>query len=65
MATTDSWNTVVGCDVHARCAQTGDQSSVIAATQGRVRFPGSAKVGFDAKVDLYTTACKPASAALR
>ncbi len=65
MAPTDSRDAVVGCDFHARCAQTGDKCIVIAAAQGRVRFPGSAKVGFDTKVDLYSSACEPASAALR
>ena len=64
MATTDSRDTVIGCYFHARRAQTSDKCIVIAATQGRVRFPGRAKVKFDAEVDLYTTACKPASAAL-
>jgi hypothetical protein len=65
VATTNSRNTVVGLDFLSRSVQTSNQRAAVTATQGWVRFPGRAKVGLDSKVDLYTTAGEPASAALR
>lgn len=37
---------------------------IILAAQRRVRFPGWAKIRFDAQMNLYCTALEPASAAL-
>ena len=56
---------VVGSYFHSRGAQSRNKFIIVTAEQGRVRFPGRAKVGIDSQVDLYNPAGEPASAALR